>query len=1000
MVHLSKRSTLSGVETYLHNNRLKSSTLIVDIRIFKLLHIQKFHLMNDDKLTYAELKIKALEEELEKLKSDRITEADIFFQTLFTSSHSIKLIIEFETGKIINANIAACNFYGYSFDELVKMNINQINTLSDEEIKLEMLNAKTDKRNHFYFKHKLKNGEIKDVEVYSGKILFQKKEHLYSIIHDVTQQKQNEIALLEVKAKAEENKERYKRIIEGITDYLYTVKVKDGKAIETRHSEACIAVTGYTSKEFDSDPYLWINMVVPEERELVAGTFLKLLEGTDIFSIEHRIIHKNGSIRWISDTLVPKHDTNGVLISYDGIIKDITERKQAELALILRESYLSAIIENQPGLLWLKDLNSRFLAVNSKFSNSCGLDNPETVVGKTDLEIWPLDLATKYIEDDTRVINSGTPYIVEEPILDKGEIKWFETFKTPIFNKQGKVIGTTGYSHDITERTQSLEIIAKEQTLLKTLIDNLPSGVFVKDKNYRKIIANKLHLSSMAGHLSNLALDPGTDILGKTDFEIISKEWAEKYLIDDQLVIRDGQSIINKEEEGVGPDGKQIWLLVSKIPLRDKDGVINGMVGITTDVTNFKQTEILLQEKTQVIETQNEEYQQINEELLQTNDELLQAKERAEVSNRLKTAFLQNISHEIRTPMNGIMGFIELLKDPGITGEKQKEFLQIIEQSGQRLLGIINNIIDLSIIEAGQILISSKEINLNNLLHQLHAFFNPDAEGKGLMLEYNTDFSDELCTIETDEAKLSQVLINLLKNAIKFTKKGSINFGYHHKTNIIEFYVQDTGIGIPVNQREIIFERFIQGETSINREYEGAGLGLSISKAYVEKLGGKIWVESEFGVGSTFFFNIPYKFAQSVQVITPIEKISKSSLQSINILIAEDDEHSMLLIKKTLENEKANLLFANNGQEALDLVKSHPEIQIVLMDLKMPVMDGFQATELIKILKPGLPVIAQSAYAFSDDKDKARIAGCDDFISKPIKKELLLSIINKHIVKK
>jgi PAS domain S-box-containing protein len=672
-------------------------------------------------------------------------------------------------------------------------------------------------------------------------------------------------------AKVEESEERYRRIVDGITDYLYTVRIKDGKAIETHHSEACVAITGYSSKEFESDPELWFNMVVPEDRELVSGSFAKLLEGEDIYSIEHRIIHKNGSTHWISYTIIPKYDSIGSLMSYDGIIKDITERKQA------------------------------------------------------------------------------------------------------------------------------MEAVAKERNLLQTLIDNLPSAVFVKDKDYRKVIANKLHLSSMAAHLSSLGMDPDTDIIGKTDFEITSKELAEKYYIDDQAVIRDGLSIINKEEEGFDPDGKKIWLLVSKIPIRDKNGIINGMLAITTDITEHKEAELMLIDKTQIIEAQNEEFQQINEELQQMNDELILAKEKAEESNRLKTAFLQNMSHEIRTPMNSIIGFAEMLKNPELSGEKQKEFISVIEQGGQRMISIINDIIDISKIESGQIEISSNEINVNILLKQLHAFFKSEAEEKGLNLICKTECADELCEIETDETKLTQVLSNLLKNSLKFTKKGEISFGYYIKKNEIEFYVQDSGKGIPESHKEIIFDRFVQGEMSNTRDYEGAGLGLSISKAFVEKLGGRLWFESEVDKGTTFYFNIPYKVVKAGQIKPLLKSSLKENLQPLNILIAEDDKYSMLLMQNIFKLEKANLFIANNGEEALNMVKLHPEIQIVLMDIKMPVMDGYEAIKLIKELRPDLPIIAQSAYAFSYDKEKAKKAGFVDFICKPMKIESLLSVINKQL---
>jgi hypothetical protein len=410
------------------------------------------------------------------------------------------------------------------------------------------------------------------------------------------------------------------------------------------------------------------------------------------------------------------------------------------------------------------------------------------------------------------------------------------------------------------------------------------------------------------------------------------------------------------------------------------------------DITVRKEIELMLIQKNQEIESQNEEYKQINEELFK-------AKEHAEESDRLKTAFLQNMSHEIRTPMNGILGFSELLKNPGLTGDKQQQFIGLIEQSGQRMLNIINDIVNISKIETGQIDLDLKETNVNQLLNHLYIFFRPEAEGKELKLTLKIGLSDELSKIETDDTKLIQVMSNLIKNSLKFTKTGTIEFGYRQKEKVLEFYVHDTGIGIALEMQNKIFERFRQVEMATARNYEGAGLGLAISKAFVEKLGGNLWVDSELGKGSTFFFNVPYISTKISQYENQKEYEPGGSLKSVNILIAEDDYVCMHFLEEMLEFENANLFYAINGQEALDIVKTTPEVQIVLMDLKMPVMDGFEATKLIKRLRPGLPVIAQSAYAFSNDQDKARIAGCDDFIGKPLKQELLLSMIKKHLVK-
>ena len=296
-----------------------------------------------------------------------------------------------------------------------------------------------------------------------------------------------------------------------------------------------------------------------------------------------------------------------------------------------------------------------------------------------------------------------------------------------------------------------------------------------------------------------------------------------------------------------------------------------------------------------------------------------------------------------------------------------------------------------------------QETNVNGLLSYLHSFFSHEAEVKGLKLSYKTALSDDSCNIETDDTKLTQVLLNLIKNAIKFTNSGAIEFGYNivetqHVASLLEFYVQDTGIGIAPEKHDIIFERFRQVDMEVTRSYEGIGLGLTISKAFVEKLGGKIWVESLLGKGATFYFNIPYSSTELNQVKNTSENSMGGQLEFVNVLIVEDDDICTLLLKELLENEKANIFFAKNGKEAIDIVNNQ-EIHLVLMDLRMPVMDGFEATTLIKRINPDMPVIAQSAYAFSTDKDKAKIAGCDDFIIKPVNWEILLPLIKKHLTK-
>jgi hypothetical protein len=258
----------------------------------------------------------------------------------------------------------------------------------------------------------------------------------------------------------------------------------------------------------------------------------------------------------------------------------------------------------------------------------------------------------------------------------------------------------------------------------------------------------------------------------------------------------------------------------------------------------------------------------INIERRKLLKELLQAKESAEESNRLKSSFLANMSHEIRTPMNGILGFSELLKSPNLSLEKQQKYIEVIEKSGKRMLNIINDIVDLSKIEAGLMFVEFKESNINEQIEDIYTFFKPEVEAKGMQIFFKNRLQAKEATIKTDREKLFAILTNLVKNAIKYTKGGSIEIGYVLKMNSktvnpsqkaeLEFYVKDTGIGIPKDKQEAVFERFIQAEKTSTTVVQGAGLGLSISKAYVEMLGGKIWVESEEEIGSTFYFTLPY----------------------------------------------------------------------------------------------------------------------------------------------
>jgi PAS domain S-box-containing protein len=420
-------------------------------------------------------------------------------------------------------------------------------------------------------------------------------------------------------------------------------------------------------------------------------------------------------------------------------------------------------------------------------------------------------------------------------------------------------------------------------------------------------------------------------------------------------------------------DGIISWIRVSGNPIFNKQKEPVMISGIVYDINEHKQAEL----------------------------ELIKAKEKAEENDRLKSSFLSNMSHEIRTPMNGILGFTELLKEPNLTIDEQMDFIQTIQISGARMLNTINNIVDISKIESGLINIDIKESNINEKMEFTYKFFKPEVESKGLQLLLKNSLPPAESIIKTDNEKVYAVLTNLVKNAIKFTCEGSIEFGYEKKGNYLEFFVKDTGIGIPENQKELIFERFRQGNESMEREYEGSGLGLSISKSYVEMLDGKLWLVSEEGKGSTFYFTIPYNaVAEEKSAIenAVIENAKQVQIKNLKILIVEDDEVSYSLLTRMLQNISKEVLHEITGVKAVEACRNNPDLDLVLMDIRMPNMDGNEATRQIRKFNKDIIIIAQTAYAFSGDYEKAIEAGCNDYISKPIDKTLLYDLIKKHVI--
>ena len=386
--------------------------------------------------------------------------------------------------------------------------------------------------------------------------------------------------------------------------------------------------------------------------------------------------------------------------------------------------------------------------------------------------------------------------------------------------------------------------------------------------------------------------------------------------------------------------------------------------------------------------------------LKKTEKELIKAKEKAEESDRLKSAFLANMSHEVRTPLNAVLGFSNLLRRENISKEKKEEIIGHISDGCNSMFIIISDIIDVSKIDADQLSINKDEFNLNLLLNKLQNQFSVSNTNKKISVRAKILLDDRGCNIITDETRVNQILSNLIENALKFTNEGSIEFGYDIKANIIQFYVKDTGIGINPEHHKLIFERFRQVDDNYSGLGRGAGLGLSIVKGLLALLKGEIWVESEINKGTTFHFTIPYIPAEQEKNTSGFENDFKFEMgDGVTILIAEDDLLNFTYLKLLLENYNYNILHAKNGKEAVEFVSTNNSIDLVLMDTRMPVMNGLEATEKIRETNKTIPIIAQTAYVMAEDRMKAKKAGYNDYISKPISVEMLSEIIKKHIKK-
>lgn len=518
-----------------------------------------------------------------------------------------------------------------------------------------------------------------------------------------------------------------------------------------------------------------------------------------------------------------------------------------------------------------------------------------------------------------------------------------------------------------------LQSFREYQKILESLIRTLPGFIYrcKNDKDWTMI-----YVSDQCYELTGYRADEFINNRVISFNDIIFDDYRD-YLYTKWQEVLNNKDMLREEYKIIRKNGESRWIVEYGRGVFDDDGELLYLDGYIADISSIKETERYLLKRTKELES---------------------AKERAEDSDRLKSAFLANLSHEIRTPMNAILGFTQILKDETLSDEQRGYFLDIIFNSGCHLLSIINDIIEISKIETRQIVPNYSSFDLDllmrNIFEETKVVLSPD---KKVALQYENCNDRKEMYILCDPVKLKQIITNLITNAIKFTDHGYIKFGYSVDGEI-SFFVEDTGVGIDPKYHDLIFERYRQIDKAEGKR-GGSGLGLAISKAYVEMLGGKISVESSVGKGSKFVFSVPFVAADS-QIKQGTASLNEKRFEydsNHTLLVAEDDDTNFLYISTLLTKSKNNIIRACNGQEAIDIVSKYKNINLVLMDIKMPIMNGYDALKMIREISPDLPVVAQTAYALPEDEKSIRQAGFDGYITKPIIKEQLIDIINKLI---
>ena len=913
--------------------------------------------LSGDKPTYQDLeqRISFLEQELacknERLAKENAEERErnihnvtSNFETFFNTIDDFLFVLD-EQGTIIHCNKTVEKRLGYTFDELKG---NSVLSVHPEERRSEAAQTVADmiigKADFCQIPLITKQGKHIHVETRVTSGTWNGESVLFGVSKDITKLKLSE--------------EKFSAVFYLNPSACGISESTSGRYIEV--NDAFYKLFGYTKEET-------IGHTASELHIMTGKTRARILSKADsqgrVFNAEAELLTRNGEKKRV---LLSSQNINVLDGAYRfTVVHDVTEIYISRELAEQNEKKFSLLFNACPEPLSVTSLDEgRFIMINEAFHKVSGFERDEVIDHTTsDLNVWTsAEDRQRWIDELSK---NGSVRSVEYQFRTKKYGVRDFLLSSDIIEFDNKKCALIFYI-DITDRKNAeIELlkakgkVEESEEKFKNLFESLYIAYI--------ILKDGVCIECNEAAIEIYGVNSKAEIIGKSPAEF-SPEFQPNNVKSSEAASKNMQIVIDKgfhsfEWLAMRKNKEEFYADVSLKKFYHNNELY--MQCVTTDITQRKRVE----------------------------SELLAAKGKAEDSDHLKTAFLQNMSHEIRTPLNAISGFSGLLNSPDLSQEKRSSFVSIIQNSSEHLISIVSDILTISSLETKQEEVNISNVCINHIIIELLEIFKRQSVSKNVSLFAKQQLTDKQSEICTDKSKITQILSNLLSNALKFTHIGSIEFGYELINNELEFYVRDSGIGIKPELHEKIFERFRQADKTIQANYGGTGLGLSICKGFVELLGGKIWVQSQVGEGSTFYFTIPYR---------PVSIIDKSALPDKQrgifktIVVAEDDEYSFLYIKELLADFDCNLIHTKDGQETVETFKSNPNIDLILMDIKMPVMTGDEAARIIKSLNPNLPIVAQSAYVLESEREK--FGGVfDDYLAKPIKGELLADMISKFL---